>query len=80
MQDLWGVWILSCEPLYLPFKSPKKNVEALRGEHAFAFLVYVVDASYCGSVHFREYVGSSEGDSVSFPWCFMISTSMIQYS
>jgi hypothetical protein len=32
-----------------------KNVEALRGEHTFAFSVYVVDASYCGSVHFWEY-------------------------
>ena len=46
-----------------------KNAETLRGEHAYAFFVYVVDASYCGSVHFWI-IGSSEGDSVSFPWCF----------
>jgi len=37
------------------FKSPLKNVKTLRGEHAFASSVYVVDASYCGSVHFWEY-------------------------
>ena len=27
----------------------------LRGEHAFAFSVYVVEASYCGSVKLWEY-------------------------
>ena len=48
-------------------------------EHAFAFSVYIVDASYCGSLHFWEY-RVVEGDLVSFPWCFMRSTSMIQYS
>ena len=32
-----------------------QNIQTLRGEHAFAFSIYVVNASYCGSVHFREY-------------------------
>jgi len=60
------------------FKSPLKNVEALRDKHAFASSVYVVDASYC-AVYTSGITGSSEEDSVSFPWCFMKSTSVIQY-
>jgi len=39
----------------LPFQRPLKNVEALRGGHALAFSIYVIDAGYCGSVHFWEY-------------------------
>jgi len=50
----FGGWMLSCKPLYFAFSKALCNVETLRGEHAFAFSVYVVDASYCDSVHFWE--------------------------
>jgi len=53
---LGGGWMLSCKPLYYAFsKTLRRMLEALRGEHAFAFSIYVVDAGYCGSVHFWKY-------------------------
>ena len=48
---------MSCKPLYFAFSKALcgSNVEMLGGEHAFAFSIYIVDASYCGSVNFWKY-------------------------
>jgi len=48
-----GVVVLSCKPLH--FALSKAFCRTLRGAHAFAFSVYVIDASYCGTVLFWEY-------------------------
>jgi hypothetical protein len=55
-RHMGGGWMLSCKPLYFAFlKALCRMLRCSGSEHAIAISVYVVDASYCDSVHLWEY-------------------------
>jgi hypothetical protein len=65
--------MLSCKPLYFTFSKGRSGVSMPLQFPSTLQMQAAVAVYTSGSV------GSSEGDSVSFPWCFMRSTSVIQY-
>ena len=73
--------VLSCKPLYLTFSEALCKMLRRSGVSMLSHFPSTLQIQAAVAVYTSGSIGSSEGDSVSFPWCFMmISMSVIQYS
>jgi hypothetical protein len=73
--------MLSCKPLYFAFSEAICKKLRHSGVSMPLHFLSTLYMQATLAVYTSESIGSSEGYSVSFPWCFMRrSTSVIQYS
>ena len=71
--------MLSCKPLYFAFSKPLSRMLS-SGVSMPLHLPSMMQMQATVAVYTSGSIGSSDGDSVSFFWRFMASTSVIQYS